>query len=247
VWQGVGPVEGAGNWYSSTPALLAGAERQARTAALAARLHPSIAAWNVVDEVARNGKDSAEVRYVRSVTRWLHAHDPTRMTAVDVWGDHPPHRPGPLYAEADAIAQTDYSGWYDSPHDTPSQLDAQMRGRLAAMRRTFAGKVLVVSEFGAESNGLNPTASPGGYAFQSRLLVRHIAVYEADPQLSGMFIWVLRDYPLNPRFQGGSIHGVLPHLRLIEGLNQKGLFDYAGRAKPAAGAVARRFGALPGA
>src|SRR5262249_37936035 len=67
VWQGIGPVEGAGNWYSSTPALLAGAERQARTAALAARLHPSIAAWNVVDEVARNGKDSAEVHYVRSV------------------------------------------------------------------------------------------------------------------------------------------------------------------------------------
>jgi hypothetical protein len=60
-----------------------------------------------------------------------------------------------------------------------------------------------------------------------------------------MFIWVLRDYPLNPRFQGGSIHGVLPHLRLIEGLNQKGLFDYAGRPKPAVGAVARRFGRCP--
>ena len=30
VWQGVGPVEGAGNWFSNTPALLADAERQAR-------------------------------------------------------------------------------------------------------------------------------------------------------------------------------------------------------------------------
>ena len=30
VWQGIGPVEGAGNWYSSTPRLLGEAEQQAR-------------------------------------------------------------------------------------------------------------------------------------------------------------------------------------------------------------------------
>ena len=28
VWQGIGPVEGAGNWYSTTPSLLADAENQ---------------------------------------------------------------------------------------------------------------------------------------------------------------------------------------------------------------------------
>src|ERR1019366_236861 len=54
VWQGIGPVEGASNWYSSTPQLLREAEQQARTAALAAQLHPSIFAWNLVDEVAGN-------------------------------------------------------------------------------------------------------------------------------------------------------------------------------------------------
>ena len=61
-----------------------------------------------------------------------------------------------------------------------------------------------------------------------------------------MLIWVLRDYPLNPTFDGGSIHGVLPHLKLIEGLNQKGLFTYAGEPKPGVvSTVARLFGALP--
>jgi len=70
-------------------------------------------------------------------------------------------------------------------------------------------------------------------------------VYEADPRLSAMLIWVLRDYPLNPTFEGGSIHGVLPNLKLIEGLNQKGLFTYGGQAKPAAATVARLFKALP--
>ena len=60
-----------------------------------------------------------------------------------------------------------------------------------------------------------------------------------------MLIWLLRDYPLTPTFQGGSIHAALPNVRLIEGLNQKGLFTYAGQAKPGvASTVARLFGAL---
>lgn len=246
VWQGVGPVEGAGNWYSTTPRLLAEAEQQAKTAVLAEQLHPSIFAWNLVDEVAGNGRDSQEVSYVRTIARWLHEHDPARMVAVDVWGDHPPEHAGALYSEVDAVAETDYSGWYDYPHDSPTQLAARMRARLAAMQRTFSGKVLVISEFGAESNGLNPPGSPGSYAYQAKLLAEHIAVYEADPHLTAMLIWVLRDYPLNPTFDGGSIHGVLPNLKLIEGLNQKGLFTYAGQPKPGVvSTVARLFKALP--
>jgi hypothetical protein len=244
VWQGIGPVEGAGNWYSNTPKLDAEAEQQARTAVLASELHPSIFAWNLVDEVAGNGHGAAEIEYVRTLSRWLHEHDPTRMVAVDVWGDHPPAHAGSLYAEADAIAETDYSGWYDYPSDTRAQLASQMRARLSAMQRTFAGKVLVVSEFGAESNTLNPAGSPGSYGFQSRLLASHIGVYAADPKLSAMFVWVLRDYPLTPTFEGGSIHGVLPHVKLIEGLNQKGLFTYGGKAKPAVTTVRRLFDAI---
>jgi hypothetical protein len=162
-----------------------------------------------------------------------------------VWGDHPPKQAGAMYSEVDAVAETDYSGWYDSPHDTPAQLEAEMRGRLTAMGKTFAGKVLVISEFGTESNTLNQPASPGSYSYQSRILSEHIKVYEADPKLTAMLVWVLRDYPLTPTFQGGSIREVLPKLKLIEGLNQKGLFTYGGEAKPAATTVARLFGALP--
>jgi beta-galactosidase/beta-glucuronidase len=246
VWQGIGPVEGAGNWYSTTPRLLAEAEQQAKTAATAEQLHASVFAWNLADEVAGNGRDSAEVAYVRALARWLHAHDPTRMVAVDVWGDHPPTRPGPLYSEVDAVAETDYSGWYDYPHDSPAQLAAAMRARLRGMERTFPGRVLVVSEFGAESNGLNAPGSPGSYSFQAKLLAEHIGVYAADPHLTAMMAWVLRDYPLTPTFEGGSIHKALPRLRLIEGLNQKGLFTYGGQPKPGVvSTVARLYGSLP--
>jgi beta-glucuronidase len=244
VWQGIGPVEGAGQWYSTTPALLRGAEQQARTAVLTAELHPSIFAWNLVDELAGNGRDG-EVPYVQALTRWIHAHDPTRMVGVDVWGDHPPARAGAPFREVDAVAETDYTGWYDSPTASAARQVAAMRARLRTMERTFPGRVLLISEFGAESNALNPAGAPGSYAFQSSLLARHIAVYAADPQLSGMLIWNLRDYALNPFFMGGSIHSKLPHVRLIEGLNQKGLFTYGGSAKPAASVVARLFAQLP--
>jgi len=245
VWQGLGPVEGAGNWYSSTPRLRAAAEEQARVAARAAMLHPSIFAWNLVNEVAGDGRDSAEVSYVENLAHWLHHVDPGRMVAVDVWGRHPPTQAGPIYADVDAVAETDYSGWYESPLESTAQLVSSMRARLAAMARTFPGKVLVISEFGAESNTLNPPGSPGSYAFQSRVLRAHIDVYATDPRLTAMLVWVLRDYPLTPTFSGGSISTVLPHLKLIEGLNQKGLFTYAGAPKPAAGVVAALYKALP--
>jgi hypothetical protein len=245
VWQGIGPVEGAGNWYSSTPKLLREAVQQARTAALVAQLHPSIIAWNLVDEVANNGRNVYEVNYVQTLTKWLHANDPTRMVAVDVWGDHPPVHAGTLYRGVDAVAETDYTGWYDFPQYSPARQKAMMRARLRAQERTFAGKVLLISEFGAEANTLNPAGSPGSYSFQSSLLARHIAVYAADPKLSGMLIWNLRDYPLVPAFQGGSIHFKLPSVKLIEGINQKGMFTYGGKPKPAVSAVRRLFKALP--
>ena len=210
VWQGIGPVEGAGNWYSSTPRLLAEAEQQARTAVLAAELHPSIVAWNLVDEVADNGRDSAEVRYVQTLTRWLHAHDPAAWSRWTSGATIRPCMPARCTAAWTRSPRPTTRAGMTSPRDSLAQQRAMMRARLAAMQRTFAGKVLVISEFGAESNALNPPGSPGSYAFQSRLLANHIAVYERDPELSGMFIWVLRDYPLTPTFAGGSIHAGCP-------------------------------------
>lgn len=245
VWQGVGPVDGAGNWTSKTPALLREAEQRVRTTERQAQLHPSIVVWNLANEVAGNGHPGGQAQYVQAMAQWLHANDPGRLVAVDVWGDHPPTVAGALYSHVDAVAETDYSGWYDSPHDTPAQITALIRSRLARMHKTFADKVQIISEFGAESNGLNATNSPGGYAYQSQLLTNHIKTYEADPTLSGMLVWDLRDFALTPTFAGGSIRRELPNIRLLPGLNQKGLYDYAAKAKPAAGVVAKLFKALP--
>ena len=245
VWQGIGPVEGAGNWHETTPALVRAALAQSMTAVRELRLHPSILAWNLVDEVAENAHSPAEVGYVQTLASWLHRNDPGRLVAIEVWGTHPPAVAGPIYAGVDAVAETDYTGWYDDAAASAARQRTLMRARLQTMERTFAGKVLVISEFGAESNALNASGSPGGYSFQSSLLERHISVYEHDPRLTGMLVWNLRDYPLIPSYRGGSIVNELPHLRLVEGMLEKGLFTYAGAAKPAAGAVARLFRSMP--
>ena len=161
-----------------------------------------------------------------------------------MWGDHPPAQPGALYADVDAVAETDYSGWYDSPQDSPSQLAALLRSRLRAMDGAFAGKVLVISEFGAESNNLNPRAAQEATP-TSRGSSRPTSPPIARTRTSARCPPGAAHYPLVPTFEGGSIKAELPNLKLIEGINQKGLFTSSGDPKPAAAVVARLFHALP--
>jgi hypothetical protein len=246
VWQGVGPVDPSGDWTGITPQLAERAREDVRTTAQADQLHPSIIAWNLTNEMAGNGHPGGQAQYVEAMSQWLHAYDPGRMVAVDVWGEHPPrHGAGHLYSDVDAVSETDYSGWYEGLHDKPAKLRKLIDSRLAAMNATFAGKVQLISEFGAEGNALNRPDRPGSYAFQTRLLTQHIHLYEADPALSGMLVWVLRDFALNPTYYGGSVLTEDRHIKLIEGILGKGLFDYAGHPKPVEHAVARLFKALP--
>ena len=63
-----------------------------------------------------------------------------------------------------------------------------------------------------------------------------------EPGVGGILVWNLRDYALRPDFAGGSIVAKMPGLQLAPGLNEKGLFDFAGRPKPALRAVRRGFG-----
>ncbi len=60
-----------------------------------------------------------------------------------------------------------------------------------------------------------------------------------------MLAWNLRDFAVAPSFGGGSIVEKVPSIKLVAGLNQKGLHMYDGRPKPAAQAVAREYARLP--
>jgi hypothetical protein len=241
VWQGVGPVDAPGAWTSDTPALAHAARERVRISVRQERLHPSVIAWNLVNEIAGNGHDASQVAYVRDMARELHREDPGRLVGVDLWGSHPPAVAGAIYRDVDAVALTNYIGWYEGADESRAHIASRLHDTTVGFARTFRGKVLLVSEFGAEANAANPTDAPGGYGYQSWLLRRHIATYRALPQLSGMLVWNLRDFGVAPSFAGGSIRSVVPDIVVERGLNTKGLFDYAGRPKPAAAAVGRAF------
>ncbi|HEU0316995.1 MAG TPA: glycoside hydrolase family 2 TIM barrel-domain containing protein [Solirubrobacteraceae bacterium] len=241
VWQGVGPVDPSGAWLSNTPALERLAEKRARVTIRQAQTHPSIIAWNLANEVAGNGHPGGQALYVEDVASWIHTNDPGRLVALDIWGPHPPRIAGPIYDNVDAIGETNYLGWYESPLVPQTVLSGLIRQRLDSLHATFPGKVLIVSEFGAEANYLNPTPSPGSYGFQARLLATHIAVYRSLPYLAGMLVWDLRDFAVSPAFAGGSIRHSVAHIALVRGLNQKGLISYEGVEKDGFATVKQAF------
>jgi hypothetical protein len=244
VWQGVGPVDAPGAWTSSTPALAHAARERVRVSVRQEQLHPSVIAWNLVNEIAGNGHDASQVAYVRDMARELHQRDPGRLVAVDLWGAHPPAVPGAIYRDVDAVALTNYVGWYEGGDESRADIAVRLHDTAVGFTRTFKDKVLLVSEFGAEANGSNSLDAPGGYDYQSWLLRRHIKTYSSMSALSGMLVWNLQDFGVAPAFAGGSISSVVPDIHIERGLNTKGLFDYAGRPKPAVAAVRRAFAPL---
>jgi hypothetical protein len=204
-------------------------------------------AWSLANELAGQGHPGGQPEHIQSLTRQLHELDPGRLVAVDLWGRHGPHYAGPLYAGLDAIGFTDYQGWYENPGATGAALRNLISTRVANLRSIFPDKVLVVTEFGAAANTKNPADALGGASYQSDVLAQHIDTYRALPDVSGMLIWSLRDYALTPAFTGGSFARIASGVTLTAGLNEKGVFDYAGRAKPAVAVVRRAFRGSPGA
>jgi len=241
VWQGIGPVDSPGAWTSTTSALRRQGLRRVRLNVVQARTHPSVLAWNLANEAANNGHAGGQAQFIDSAAQLVHRLDPGRPVAVDVWGTHMPAQAGFMYRHVDAIGGTNYEGWYDDLHGDPAAVDRRIGDWLARWRAAFPGRVLVVAEFGAEANTLNAATAPGGLAFQADLIARHIRIYRAQRWLSGMLVWNLQDFALSPYFAGGSIRREAPDIALVRGINQKGLFTYDGRAKPAAVVVRRLY------
>jgi hypothetical protein len=238
VWQQIGPVDSPGQWRATTPELVAQARRDVREDLRAGRLHPAIVAWSLACEVAGNGPPG-QGAFVDAAARELHAADPGRAVGVDVWTNHLPDTPGLLYRSLDAVGVTSYIGWYERPHATLAEQGRLVRARVAALRARFPRKAVLVAELGAEGTANTAPSLPGGRGYQAALLDTQLRALRRAGGLDGVFVWLLRDFAVNPGFRGGTAARLYPMLQLPGGLNQKGLFDYAGRAKPAAAVVRR--------
>lgn len=243
IWQGVGPTDAPGAWTSRGARRVRVAKDRVRTTFRQTQMHPSIITWNLANEVAGGGHPKGQIPYVDSMAAELHRIDPSRPVALDIWGAHPPRRMSRIYRNIDMIGWTNYIGWYESTHASASELRSLIRTRLRALRKVFPDKVIAVTEFGAEANGRNSTTRPGGYAFQAHLLDLHLSTYGSIPNLAGALVWNLRDFAVAPTFYGGSIKSQVPDIKLVRGLNQKGLFDVRNKAKPSVEVVNGRFAA----
>jgi hypothetical protein len=240
VWQVIGPWEPAGRWRANTPKQLASARARAVRTAEAQQPSAAIVAWSLTNEAAGAGQRPQQ-RYVTQTAQRLHRLDPTRPVAADLWGSNLPSQGGRLFSQLDAIGITDYVGWYDALDRAPADQDALTSQRLARLRGLFPNKPLVVTELGAAGSERIGGDAFGGLRFQAQLLSRRLIALRDDPNHSGTIVWCLRDYALRPDFRGGSVLSARPGLTLTPGLNEKGLFDYEGKAKPALGAVRRAF------
>lgn len=240
VWQEIGPWEPGGRWRFETPAQIAAARDRALRVAEAAQASPSVLTWTLTNEVAGNGQP-AQQEYVRRTARALRALDPTRPIAADLWGRVLPNRGGGMFDSLDAIGVTDYIGWYEGLDLDAAAQAAKAGARLAKLRSLFPGKPLVVTELGAAGTARISGAAFGGLRHQASMLARRLRALRDEPGLGGVIVWNLRDYALRPDFRGGSVLDLRPQLRLTPGLNEKGLFDFRGRAKPALAAVRRAY------
>ena len=240
VWQGAGPFESPGRWTTGESAT-----RQARARARALRqvalerIHPSIVAWSLVNELAGNGAGRSQVEYVDGLARELHRLDPGRLVAVDIWGAEPPAVPGLVYRNLDAVGLTDYSGWAQAPGAPRGVRDELTRRLVARFARQFPGKLRVITEFGAAAGGSNPSNAPGGYGYQAELIADHVRIYRADAGIGGALVWNLTDFSVPPNWDGGTAAQLYPQLVTTRGRNEKGLFTADGHPKPAAQQLAR--------
>jgi hypothetical protein len=240
IWQEVGPWEPGGRWRFTTPAKLDQARDRAMRVVEAGQASPSVLTWTLTNEIAGNGQPTQQ-EYVRRTARALRAMDPTRPIAADIWGRVLPNRPGPMFDELDALGLTDYIGWYEGLDLDDAGQAAKAAERVAKLRSLFAGKPIVVTELGAAGSRRIPGDAFGGLRYQASMLSRRLRGLRDMPGVSGVMTWNLRDYALRPDFRGGSVLELRPDLNLEPGLNEKGLYDFQGRTKPALRAVRRVF------
>ncbi len=197
--------------------------------------HPAVFAWSVANEPDPRPA-SSERNYMSKALQTVHRLDPTRLAAVDLAG-YPNMPQEDTYDQFDAIGVNSYFGWYPGSGGTLDDRNG-LRPFLNQMHRFYPHTALFVTEFGAEANRDGPVDEKGTYLFQKGLLDFHLDAYDSDPYINGAIVWILRDFRVQPGWDGGNPKPSPPMLK-------KGLVDQFGNKKPAFFELAKRFADTP--
>jgi beta-glucuronidase len=185
--------------------------------------HPSVMVWSVGNENASRPGTGLR-KYIRKAARTVENLDPTRLVGIATSG-FPTVEKQSIYTELDVLGINDYFGWYGGPRGTISD-QSVLGGYLNRIHSDYPNQAIVITEFGAEASRSGAPIDKGTYEFQSEFLRYHLGVFAERPFVNAALIWNLRDFRVKPGWIGGNPFPNPP-------LNQKGLVDDAGQAKPA--------------
>ena len=212
-----------------------------RRTVTAGRSHPSVLTHSVANELTftPDNKPGTE-RFLLMAQAQAREIDPTLPISLDIKG-----RPGYgeqfTYHSFDIIGLNQYFGWYRWVADF-----SLLEPFIYELRDHYPTKAIVMTEWGAEGRPELFDAPPdlkGGYPFQTFHAERTIDVIDRSPVLSGAIYWTLREFEINPGWQGGAGRRAPefePNTR-----HHKGLITYEGERKPSFELLSERFRATP--
>ena len=229
------PVYQSPNSFFDLPAFRASAERAVRLTVENNLNHPSVFAWSLVNEPAAARSELGEFgrglrTYICEGAEAARELDDTRLIAIDRQSRIGETLWSPAYRCLDALGVNEYFGWYDSVRaDMPREPSTteELGPYLDDLRRANPGLALMITEYGAEASGPGPADQRGTYGFQTRYTLAHLRIHNSKRYLAGSIAWALRDFRVEPSWQGGA-----PLAYSTPPWNNKSLIEETNARKP---------------
>jgi len=167
--------------------------------------HPSIFVWSMSNELRANKPDPA--RLLQDLNVIAHGEDPTRPTIIAVNGDG--DKLPQMVKIPDQLGWNLYPNWYGKP-GTITNFSAD----LDKHRRASRAGGFCVSEYGAganilqhEQNPVQPVTTNQWHPeeWQSLVHERDWAILKTKPFVWGTFAWVMFDFTIPKRHEGGVV------------------------------------------
>jgi hypothetical protein len=229
------PVYQPPNSFFDLPAFRESAERAARLTVQNNMNHPSVFAWSLANEPAGSRSERGVIgrglrTYICDGAAAVRELDDTRLVAIDRQSRIGETLWSPSYRCLDALGVNEYFGWYESVRADmvrPPSTTEELGPYLDDMRRANPGLVLMVTEYGAEGSRAGPATQRGTYEFQTRYTLAHLRVHNSKRWLAGSIAWALRDFRVEPSWQGGA-----PLAYSTPPWNNKSLIEETNARKP---------------
>jgi beta-glucuronidase len=197
--------------------------------------HASILTWSLANEPAGNRSEGGVFgaglqTYIRDAASSVRELDDTHLLAIDRQARVGEPLSDSSYRYLDVLGVNEYFGWYPSFQQDlprgPTTLE-ELPGYLDDLHAANPGLPLVITEFGAEASRSGPVEQPGSLEFQRKYVADHIAVHSSKPYIYGSIHWALRDFRVDPTWQGGA-----PDEWATPPWNNKSLIDETNDRKP---------------